>query len=60
MRGLPLLDPQVRETSEFRIALGLHQESALSWHLFALVLAELTRDIQMISHDVCCLWMILS
>lgn len=60
MRGLPLLDPKCGKQAKFRIAVGLHQESALSWHLFALVLDELTRYIQKISNDVCCLWMILS
>lgn len=34
------------ETSEFAITIGLHQGSALSSYLFALVIDELTRRIQ--------------
>jgi hypothetical protein len=34
------------DTNDFPINIGLHQESALSPYLFALVLDEVTRDIQ--------------
>ena len=34
------------DTSDFLINIGLHQESALSPYLFALVMDEVTRDIQ--------------
>jgi hypothetical protein len=35
-----------RDTNDFPINIGLHQESALSPYLFALVMDEVTRDIQ--------------
>jgi hypothetical protein len=35
-----------RDTNEFSINIGLHQGSALSPYLFALVMDEVTRDIQ--------------
>ena len=38
--------PLAGEMSEFLITVGLHQVSALSVYLFALVMAELTRHIQ--------------
>jgi hypothetical protein len=34
------------DTNNFSINIGLHQESALSPYLFALVMDEITRDIQ--------------
>jgi hypothetical protein len=34
------------DTSDFPIKIGLHQGSALSPYLFALVMDEVTRDIQ--------------
>ena len=34
------------DTDDFPIRIGLHQESALSPYLFALVMDEVTRDIQ--------------
>jgi hypothetical protein len=34
------------DTSDFLIKIGLHQKSALSPYLFALVMDEVTRDIQ--------------
>jgi hypothetical protein len=34
------------DTDDFRINIGLHQGSALSPYLFALVMDEITRDIQ--------------
>ena len=34
------------DTSDFPIKIGLHQGSALSLYLFALVMDEVTRDIQ--------------
>ncbi|VAH02786.1 unnamed protein product [Triticum turgidum subsp. durum] len=44
------------DTADFPIKIGLHQGSALSPYLFALVMDEVTRDIQ-ISHGVCSLRM---
>jgi hypothetical protein len=35
-----------RDTNDFPINIGLHQGSALSPYLFALVMDEVTRDIQ--------------
>jgi hypothetical protein len=35
-----------RDTNDFLINIGLHQGSALSPYLFALVMYEVTRDIQ--------------
>jgi hypothetical protein len=35
-----------RDTNDFPINIGLHQESALSHYLFDLVMDEVTRDIQ--------------
>jgi hypothetical protein len=35
-----------RDTNDFSINIGLHQGSALSPYLFALVMDEVTRDIQ--------------
>jgi hypothetical protein len=35
-----------RDTNDFPINVGLHQGSALSSYLFALVMDEVTRDIQ--------------
>jgi hypothetical protein len=35
-----------RDTNDFPISIGLHQESALSPYLFALLMDEVTRDIQ--------------
>jgi hypothetical protein len=35
-----------RDTNDFLINIGLHQESALSPYLFALVMDEVTREIQ--------------
>jgi hypothetical protein len=35
-----------RDTNDFSINIGLHQRSALSPYLFALVMDEVTRDIQ--------------
>jgi hypothetical protein len=35
-----------RDTNDFPINIGLHQGSALSPYLFALVMDEITRDIQ--------------
>jgi hypothetical protein len=35
-----------RDTNDFQINIGLHQESALIPYLFALVMDEVTRDIQ--------------
>jgi hypothetical protein len=35
-----------RDTNDFPINIGLHQESALSPYLFALVMDKVTRDIQ--------------
>jgi hypothetical protein len=35
-----------RDTNDFPINIGLHQESTLSSYLFALVMDEVTRDIQ--------------
>jgi hypothetical protein len=35
-----------RDTNDFSINIGLHQESTLSSYLFALVMDEVTRDIQ--------------
>jgi hypothetical protein len=35
-----------RDTNDFPINIGLHQGSALSLYLFALVMDEVTRDIQ--------------
>jgi hypothetical protein len=35
-----------RDTNAFSINIGLHQRSALSPYLFALVMDEVTRDIQ--------------
>jgi hypothetical protein len=35
-----------RDNNDFLINIGLHQESALSPYLFALVMDEVTRDIQ--------------
>jgi hypothetical protein len=35
-----------RDTNDFPINIGLHQASALSPYLFALVMDEVTRDIQ--------------
>jgi hypothetical protein len=37
---------QVRDTNDFPINIALHQGSALSPYLFALVMDEVTRDIQ--------------
>jgi hypothetical protein len=36
----------VEDTNDFQINIGLHQGSALSLYLFALVMDEVTRDIQ--------------
>jgi hypothetical protein len=35
-----------KDTNDFSINIGLHQRSALSPYLFALVMDEVTRDIQ--------------
>jgi hypothetical protein len=35
-----------RDTNDFSINIGLHQGSALSPYVFALVMDEITRDIQ--------------
>jgi hypothetical protein len=35
-----------RDTNDFSINIGLHQESALNPYLFTLVMDEVTRDIQ--------------
>ena len=45
------------DTSDFPINIGLHQGSALSPYIFALVMDEVTRGIQEISRGVCCLLM---
>jgi hypothetical protein len=42
-----------RDINDFSINIGLHQGSALSPYLFALVMDEVTRDIQVVSLDVC-------
>ena len=41
------------DTDDFPIKIGLHQGSALSPYLFALVMDEVTRDIQGIFLGVC-------
>jgi hypothetical protein len=45
------------DTNDFPINIGLHQGSALSPYLFALVMDEVTRDIQGGTLDVCSLQM---
>ena len=45
------------DTDDFPIKIGLHQGSALSPYLFALVMDEVTRDIQGDIHVVCSLRM---
>ena len=47
------------DTDDFPIKIGLHQGSALSPCLFALVMDEVTRDIQGGIHGVCSLRMML-
>lgn len=50
----------VCETMEFPITVGLHQGSFLKSYVFSLVMDELTIHIQVISHDVQCLRMMIS
>ena len=49
----------IGETNSFSITAGLHQGSALSPYLFALVMDELTRHMQDEDHGACFLLMIL-
>jgi hypothetical protein len=43
---VPSVRTSDRDTNDFLINIGLHQGSALSPYLFALVMDEVTRDIQ--------------
>ena len=45
-RAIIIVKTTIEETSEFPITVGLHQGSALSPYLFALVMDELTKHIQ--------------
>jgi hypothetical protein len=45
------------DTNDFKIKIGLHQGSALSPYIFALVMDEVTRDIQGDIRGVCSLLM---
>ena len=45
-REITIIKTTIGETSEFSITIGLHQGSALSLYLFALVMDELTKHIQ--------------
>ena len=45
-RAITIVKTTIGETSEFPITVGLHQGSALSLYLFALVMDELTKHIQ--------------
>ena len=44
-RAITIVKTMIGETSEFPIIVGLHQRSALSLYLFALVMDELTKHI---------------
>ena len=46
-------------TNEFPITIGLHQGSALSHFLFAIIMDEITKVFMRIYLGVCCLLMIL-
>ena len=57
-RAMTTVRTVVGETNSFPITVGLHQGSALSPYLFALVMDELTRHMQDKDPDACLLLII--